>query len=261
MFYFSYPGNKRKEIKNLDNLLENVKYTKVVEPFGGSCAFSISEYLKNKDLEIYISDIDDELTSFCNNFYKNDELIMNIVLNIVSNIHNKEDYDRFYKKFCNKIDNNNIIDFCAYYLFKRTFFGIRPGVYYRNRKITLNSLKKNKDYLNEFFKNHTYNCVDYKTIFEQFKNDEDVLLFLDPPYLNSYCDFYKNIDCKINFDVLWEDIYDLFDNGKCKIILIVDNNFFMRKLFEKWLYISYDKQYSTFKSKKTVHNVFCNFGK
>lgn len=261
MFYFSYAGNKRKEIKNLDNLLENVKYTKVVEPFGGSCAFSISEYLKNKDLEIYISDIDDELTSFCNNFYKNDELIMNIVLNIVSNIHNKEDYDRFYKKFCNKIDNNNIIDFCAYYLFKRTFFKLRQGMYYRNAKITLNTLQKNKDFLNEFFKKHMYNCVDYKIIFEQFKNDEDALLFLDPPYLNSCSSFYKKIDCEINFDLLWEDIFDLFNNGKCKIILIVNNNFFMRKVFEKWLYISYDKQYSTFKSKKTTHNVFCNFGK
>lgn len=262
MFYFSYPGNKRNEIKNLDNLLNNVKYTKVVEPFGGSCAFSISEYLKNKELEIYISDIDDELTSFCNNFYKHDEMIMNNVLNFVSNIKNKEEYDRFYKKFCNKIDQSNIVDFCSYYLFKRTCYDIRHGLYYSNKKITLNSLKKNKDYLNEFFKNHTYNCVDYKTIFEQFKNDEDSLLFLDPPYINSNCDLYYGFNNQhINVEELWESIYHLLDTCKCKVILIVNNNFFMRKTFEKWLYTSYDKKYGNHNSKKTIHNVFCNFGK
>lgn len=164
MFYFSYEGNKRNELKEINKMLENVQYKRIIEPFGGTCAFSISQFTKNKDMEIYISDIDKELILFCNNFYKNDDLIIDNVLKFIDNIKNKEDYNNFIKKI-KQNDTTNLIDFCSEYLFYRTCFRIRPGLYYCDRIPKLNNLKKYKTDLNEFFKKNTYICSDYKENF------------------------------------------------------------------------------------------------
>lgn len=257
MFYFSYAGNKRNELKEIDELLSKIKYKKVVEPFGGSLAFSIDQYYKNKDLEFYPSDIDNELTLFCNNFYKHDDNIIKKLLEIIKNISNKEDYDKLYKKSISKIQEENIEDFMTYYLFKKTCYAIRPGLYYLDRSPKLTNVLKYKNKLNEFFKDHKYNNIHYKSVFKQFYNDEDAIIFLDPPYVNSVCSFYDKFD-ETDFSNLWEDIYDMLENAKCKIILIVNDNFFMKKCYHKWFYKQYEKKYCFHSSKKTYHNIFTN---
>jgi len=257
MFYFSYAGNKRAELKELDDLLSNIKYKKVVEPFGGSLAFTIDQYYKNKDLQFFPSDIDNELTLFCNNFYKYDNDVIKNVLEIIKNISNKEEYDIIYKKSILNIKDENINDFLKYYLFKKTAYAIHPGLYYLNRPPKLSNVLKFKDKLNEFFKNNTYINSHYKYIFERFKDDEDALLFLDPPYVNSECSFYDKFD-DTDFSNLWEDICNMLENAKCKIILIVNDNYFMKKCYNKWFYKNYEKKYCYQSSRKTSHNIFTN---
>jgi hypothetical protein len=257
MFYFAYAGNKRSEIKEYQNLLNSIKYKTVVEPFGGSCAFSISEYNKNKNINICISDIDTELILFCNEFYKYDDKIIKNVLDIIKNISSKSDYDIFYKKSISKILAENIEDFLTYYLFKKVCYRIRPGLYYMNDIPKLKNVIKYKDELNIFFKNNKYIESNYKLIFDKYKDDEEALIFLDPPYINSDCSFYDKFDSNF-FNNLWEDIYNLLENGKCKIILVVNDNFFMKKCYNKWFYNCYYKRYSHHTAKQTTHNIFTN---
>lgn len=258
MFYFGYSGNKRKELRELDDLLTKIEYKKVVEPFGGSCAFSYDQYTKNNNLEIHISDIDHDLTFFCNNFHKCDNDVLNNVLKYIKDINNKEEYDIFYKKCLQKTkDKNDILSFCSHYLFIKTCYNMRHGLYYDKKLPKMININKVKENLNNFFKKNIYHNRHYKEVFDQFIDDKDAIIFLDPPYVNSTCSFYDKFD-DTDFTLLWEDIYNLLDKAKCKVVLVVNDNFFMKKCYNKWLYKSYDKKYSFNKSKKTIHNVFTN---
>ena len=39
-FYYSYMGNKRKEVQFFDKYINLDLYDHIIEPFGGSCSFS-----------------------------------------------------------------------------------------------------------------------------------------------------------------------------------------------------------------------------
>ena len=117
-FYFSYAGNKRNEIKNFTELIDIDLYDKFIEPFGGTLAFSRYIYKLNPNKKFYVSDINKELIYFCNNFYKDNENILNKTKEIVNNIKNKEEFNNYY----NKKTTINDDDFLTYYLFKKTYF-------------------------------------------------------------------------------------------------------------------------------------------
>lgn len=63
-FYFPYSGNKRSELKhfNFTKVLEGVKT--VVEPFCGSCSFSIKCFDHNPKLKYHMNDIHPQLNTF-----------------------------------------------------------------------------------------------------------------------------------------------------------------------------------------------------
>lgn len=255
-FYFQYKGNKRNEIIYIKDLLENLEYEIFVEPFGGTCALSryINENYKDKD--IYINDINKDLCYFSNNFYNHqDEVILNIKT-VIESIKDEQDYKNYYKKAIKRnIENCSDVDYLTFILFEKSCFRINPGHFYREQVPKFIVLSKVKQKLNDFFIKHYYYNHDYKETFEKFKNNEKALLFLDPPYVNSdVCDYDNNN--KNQYSNMWEDIYDLFENSKCKIIMIVNNNFFMRKVFNKWFYNSYEKAYRAHRSRKTIHNIF-----
>lgn len=47
LFYYGYHGGKRTEIKHFKNLLDDLEYKTLVEPFCGSCAVSLYNKIKN----------------------------------------------------------------------------------------------------------------------------------------------------------------------------------------------------------------------
>ena len=258
-FYFSYAGNKRTEIKEFIELVDLNKYDNIIEPFGGSLAFSRYIYNVDNTKNFFVCDINDELTYFCNNFYKNKDNIIKDCLNIINNINNKDDY-LLYINDVKKIDHN---DFLNYYLILRTYYCIREGLYPTNhRKPQYKNFNEKTNIVNKFFENVEYKCQDYMIYMEQFKDDEKALIFLDPPYINSFNDFYKNQNIGIKeqkntFSTLWEYLYNFLNNCKCKFILIVNDNFFMQLAFSKWFYKKYSKIYQVKKGKDN-HNIFTN---
>jgi 16S rRNA G966 N2-methylase RsmD len=271
-FYFPYSGNKRNELIYLNDLLEDVDYKKIVEPFGGSCAFSIDQYSKNNNLECYISDINKELTMFCNNFYKFDLLIINNTLEDIAKIKNKEEYnDHILKiKKYNNVDEtkeDEVLNFCSGLLFYKTYYYKRPGLYpIEGRAPQYKNLLKNKERLNLFYKKFKYVNQDFKIYMEMFKDDENALIFLDPPYVASDNSAYTNeagfnkIDIRKTFQECWGYLHNYFENCKCKFILVVNDNFFMDIAFKKYYYKSYDKLYQQSKY-NCKHNIYTNIKK
>jgi len=119
-FYYSYKGNKRNEIKHIQNLLETHKdsYNKFVEAFGGTCAMSRYIYENYKDKEIYINDVNKDLTFFANNFHKCCDTVISHIKDVVKSINNEQEYKQYYKKANTEKDNEtDLIERLVYILF------------------------------------------------------------------------------------------------------------------------------------------------
>ena len=110
-FYFSYMGNKRKELQFLSKYIDLTKYDNIIEPFGGTCAFSRHCFSIDQTKNYIISDNDEYLINFCNNFHKKSDEKIEQSLNKMNEIFNKDDYITFMKG----------ID--------KTWYNIRPGLY------------------------------------------------------------------------------------------------------------------------------------
>ena len=252
-FYIPFQGNKRKEIKEFINYFNIDDYDNIIEPFGGSLAFS--RYVYNiididKKLKYYISDLNVELIYFCNNFYKDKENIINETIKDINNINNKVDYDIYFKN----IKNINDDDFLKYYLFKNKYYLIRPGLYPTNkRKPKFKDYNKKTLSTDEFFKNNEYKLLDFKIQLDKFKDDERSFLFLDPPYINSDNSFYKFKDGTN----LWEYLYNYLNSCKCKFLLIVNDDIFMKLTFKNFYKGEYKKTYENTKN-KCNHIIFSN---
>ena len=95
-FYYSYMGNKRKEVQFFDKYINLDLYDHIIEPFGGSCSFSRHLYDKDPTKNFIISDNNHFLVNFCNNFYKNDDAIINQAIEKMKEIKNAEEYINFF---------------------------------------------------------------------------------------------------------------------------------------------------------------------
>jgi len=249
-FLLSYFGNKRNEAEGLYNEIINKldDITTIIEPFCGSSAFSyyIStkhpkrfEYILNDNnkylIQLYLIAKDD------NKLKKFVELLNNKIKNI-----NRDKYNLIIKE-------DNVIG----WLIKHRIYNIRPGLYPNNEK----SIIKTFDYLFNcpiitFLRNEKikfYN-IDAIRIMETYKNNSKCLIFLDPPYLVSCNDFYK--DAKVN---IYEYLFNnKIDTLKASLLLCLEKNWIIELLFNGHIKKEYGKKYESSK-KNTTHIIITNF--
>jgi len=107
-------------------------------------------------------------------------------------------------------------------------------------------------------------CLDYKEVFDKHKDDKDVLVFLDPPYLDSdntqYAVHSKKNETKIIKDNtgMYIDIKEFIETAKCKVLFICNSNELIRYLFKDYVRGEYDKIYQLTK-KKSIHVIISNY--
>ena len=157
-------------------------------------------------------------------------------------IKNKEEYIIFLKKS----SKNDLV----FNLIYNTWYNIRPGLQSES-KPQYKALKTNKEKLNTFFQHYRYLVKDYVEQLEIYKDDERSLVFLDPPYIMSCNALYDSPS------IDWEYLYNFTRSCKCKFIIIVNDNIFMKLLFKEFLKESNDKKYEGSK-KKVIHNIYTN---
>lgn len=247
-FYVSYYGNKRNEMNKIYDYINFENIDTVVEPYCGSCAISFHIWLKHPNLKFILNDKDvylfemfniirddDKLNEFEN---KINEELRPILLN------DKKAYVEFVKQ-------DNIYS----WYFSRKYYGIRHGTFPTQK--TKESKIVDCPIIN-FFRNadiefHTMDGVDF---YKNYKDGENNLILLDPPYLNSDNCFYREPKNNI-YEYLCNNNIDL---EKAKIYLILEKNWIIELLFRNNEKIEYDKKYETTK-KKTKHLVIkqnCN---
>ena len=106
--------------------------------------------------------------------------------------------------------------------------------------------------------NNEYKNIGHKEAIEPFLYDSQCLIILDPPYLNTNNGYSNNIyvsQQNKEHENMCEYIYDLFinDSYKCRAILVVNDIFYMRILFNKFIVSSHDINYMAHAKRKTTH--------
>jgi len=260
-FIINYKGNKRQEISTILPTINFNKKKNIVEPFCGSSAmsFAIWKQYGNK-FNYYLNDIDESLIRV-HNLMKTETIqdIEDKVNEVRCYVLSQEDIKKTHKSIYE--NNRSIYDFI--YVNKYCMYGV-PHLClidtdkWKNRKrlqkvFKLTPLQREfVEFINQpnvFISNN-----DFKTIYEEHKNNPKSIILLDPPYVNTSKDFYQSNDA---------EIYSYFSNNsikknKASTYVIVDDNWIMRIVFRDCKILSiYDKQYGVM-HKNTNHIIFSN---
>ena len=87
----------------------------------------------------------------------------------------------------------------------------------------------------------------------EYENNQNVLCFIDPPYLFSCNTFYTNKTTSIYEYCAFKKL----NNFKCKIMFVIEDIWIVRALYPDNIKISYGKHYET-KHKNTKHVIISN---
>lgn len=250
-FLMSYFGNKRMEVENFYNSIkDNLNdIDTIIEPFCGSSALSYYISLQHPLKFKYILNDNDkyliELYKIVIDEKKFNEFILK--LNKISENINKEKYDKLKKE-----------DTLVNWFYVHKIYSIRTGLYPLNAESKIIkdfNILKNCPIIN-FLKTEKIEIVqgDGMICYKKYKDLENNLIILDPPYLSLCNDFYYKTDVN-----LYEYLYDNnIKNEKAKIYLILENIWIIKLLFKNNNILStYSKKYQTTK-KQTEHIIIYN---
>jgi site-specific DNA-adenine methylase len=248
-FFLPYFGNKRTECDKLYNEikdnLDNIEY--IIEPYCGSAAFSYYiSTLHPKKFKYILNDNNKNLIDLYK-LMNDDEKINDFIvkLNKISKDINKDKYNNLKK-----------VDLLENYYYTNKIYNIRPGLYPSDeKKIKTDFTNLKETPIINFLKNEdiTFLNIDGIEIIEKY-NNENCLMFLDPPYLMACNDFYFNSQVNI-YEYLY---FNKITNMKSKILICLENVWIIQLLFKDLIKNEYTKKYSSSNKKKTTHLIICN---
>lgn len=264
---FSYPGSKRRELKYFDHDIyfpsDENKYT-FVDVFGGASNVMLHTLEKYSNVECVYNDID------------------STVYNITNSIVND------YPEFCEEIK--------LYILNERTvreIDSLRPEIqffikgkigYCGNRESTGRQPIRKTEYGKSLYdichmerlawvseQRHRISLFneDYTIILEGYHDDENALLFLDPPYCKKTGVYRANRANRGNQGNQgnrfsredYQYIYDYLQTCKCRVLMVIDASEENVQLFKDYIRYQYYIHYSMGKlsKKETSHIVIYNY--
>ena len=246
-FFFAYAGNKRNEFsilyENIKDNLDNIEY--VVEPFCGSSAISYNlSLLHPKKFKYILNDNDENLIKLYN-IAKDETQLKKLEedVNKIAKIIDKEKYNLLMKE-------KTFIS----YMIGQLIHTLRPKLY--NLKYNYNYIDLNNKPIINFLRNENVEIknIDGLELIKEKLNNQNYLFIIDPPYIASCNEFYKSKTC---------NIYEYFYNNdmkemKSKIVFMLEENWIIKLLFQKYNLISYGKKYEVSK-KNTTHLIIKNF--
>lgn len=193
IYKVAFTGNKTNRLKEIVDVIEDGDYTKIYEPFGGSCCISINLRANNIVNKAVANDYDD----FIVNLEKN----INIARKIINET-DKLDLPPLSDKTMKKDKQKELQDTLSQFTLEelqvvKNCFCFRTPKFKNLIDFKYNSqnynFKKYEDYL-EKSKLVEYDKLDYDDFIDKYQNefDDKTLLIVDPPYLNSTQTTYNN---------------------------------------------------------------------
>lgn len=244
-FYFAYFGGKKDEFKLIAPYIDFEQFTKIIEPFCGSCGFSLQCYGKYPDKEYFAYDLDTQLMEFLI-FVKNNGSapLFDHVDEFLKN-YNKETLKEKFKEYKRNTDIYN------YFTIKKLARMGRDGSYDYDRPETSSLRRTGYEITDKYFSCVNLGLQNYLISLERFKDDKNALIFCDPPYFDSYNMGYTDMVKGDNSEI-YIKIRDFMKECQCGIILIVNNMAIMKDVFKDFIIAEYDKTYAATK-RKTRH--------
>ena len=249
-------GNKYKEQKKIIEIIKPYITDKTIfiDAMCGSCSISFNLSLLQPDIKYIINDLDHHRIEF----YKNmrDETKRNELYELEKEIKEKG------KEFYNLIVKTDKTSYNSYVIGKRIKAQIE-GLFPINREIKLKEITP--DWI-DFYNKVEMNNKDYKEIIEEYKDNKDAIIYLDPPYLNSWNTQYsaysdKSIitDDKIfikDNTQIYIDILEILKNSKCSIFISINSNAITKYLYKEYIIDEYNVKYEgTIKNNKEIKEV------
>ncbi len=247
-FILSYLGNKYIETKKYlsDDLKQYADYDIICEPCCGIFGFSRAfvELVPEFKGEIWLNDINTELINSLNEIKYNP-------LEVINSIRTESE-----KYYC---DSELSYSKTKSFLLSRTACGVSARLCsLKKANSKLNNYSDKIDEYKIFFDKVKFFNLPYNDFIEKLPLNKKILIFIDPPYFNSYNLDYQKITSSINKKneapdgtSLYIDIYKTFKNdNKFNIIMIINKIEFINYFFEKWNYKDYKGIYQTNKNVK-----------
>lgn len=254
-----YPGGKTRACDYLNKIIKDNydinKYKKVISPFYGGGSFEF--YLQNTyNLKIIANDKFTPLYNFWQICKSNKIQLINKLSNSLNTI-TKTIFTDYRNQIMKETDNIN--QAYMYFVINRCSFSgatLSGGFSLESSKkrFTLSSINRIESLdLNNF---EIYN-EDYETFIEKYKNEQDNILFLDPPYyLGNKSNLYgKNGDLHESFDHM--RLFNCISKRKDWIMTYNDCEY-IRELYKKYKIIEVNWSYGMNKSKKSSEIVIIN---
>ena len=250
IFYMPYPGNKRNEIATIYTHLNFENIDTIIEPYTGTSVISYYISSIHPDIKFILNDNNQFMKDIYDIIQDDDKIdkFENEINEIKKNITNKEEYD-------NVVKNKDIYG----WLIGNKYFNMRPNICpigFRSNN-SFFKIFKFRDYkIFDFYrnKNVSFSCDDGVAVYEKYKNNENCMIILDPPYISSYNGFYMDDSMNVYEYLNKHNIKD----DKAKIYLILENQWIIKLLFRtNNILYEYDKQYQ-FTKRKTTHILISN---
>lgn len=246
-FPITYAGNKRREVELLNYITDyldiNPHIDTICEPYCGTSA--VSFYIANKypgRFKFILNDNNQHLIQLYD-IIKNNPGYADTLNNIKNAITCAEEYPAGMK---GKTFEDWWIQNYAH--------GRYVGQYWGEGK-----MKKDVDFNGKFrdFLLNEHVLISLGDGIDCLKANDNVntLIYLDPPYIGCYNDFYLNTDMGI-YEMLAEYL-PLGNVFNCKLILNIEGTWFIKIIFKNNIKSEYDKTYEGSK-KKTKHLIISN---
>jgi hypothetical protein len=254
-FITAYVGNKREEVyiiyENIQKYIEDKKI--IIEPFCGSSSISYYISLQHPKKYQYILNDCDKFLIELYHIMKDEEKLKKFIEDV-----NKLCFVE--NEFINKETYDNIIktdDIYGWFI-SRKFYNIRQGLYPLRRSKKLDFEKINETPIINFLRTEDifFKNIDGVDIYEEYKNNDEVFMIMDPPYIQSCNDFYES-EKKTRLNI-YEHVYNNHVLNKKNICFILEKIWIINLLFRKYKKIDYDKTYNSAKKKKTKHIICIN---
>jgi site-specific DNA-adenine methylase len=253
-FFIGYAGNKRKEVKSICDYIDLTNIKTIVEPFCGTSALSYYIWLNNKDKNYkFILNDNNQFLIELYNIAKDDNKLKDFhkeSIKLFNSIFNLPEKER--KPEYNKLDMKK--DLLSWF-FKSKIYAIRAGLYpVKEFKIECLDTIINAPII-DFLRNAdiTFTNNNGLDVYKLYCNNENTLIFLDPPYMSRENSFYKTPTAEIYEYLFNNDI----EKNKAYIVLCLENSWIIKMLFKGKKNIKYDKYYDQ-SHVKTEHIVIVN---
>lgn len=240
-------GSKTKELKKLERFFP-LDVKTVIEPFAGS--FAVIRYFYSDDkYNKIINDSDTDLINLYLRIAEDPDAISAYYDEILKNPEHSN--STVIKAQTQALGCFKLLDtFCVKGMFKgRTIISKQAVI----KPLSAFFNKPNIDLFNE----------DWRVIMDEYKDDPDAFIFLDPPYFNSfnmsYYDYKAEQDKNIKDNsLMFIEMLTYLKTSKAKIMVIISETALTDYILKEFKKFSYPKTYGT-TGKKTNHIIYCNF--